>query len=104
MGSIKRAEKKAGKWSANIEKGFLAGVLGTIAITAAQEIEMKITARKASSSPAKAAEKILGITPSGKKDSERSKHERNLSRFVYWTYDTAWGGVRRIIESTGLRG
>lgn len=42
---------------------LIAGLAGTLAISISQMIEMKITGSKASSSPAKAVEKVLDIKP-----------------------------------------
>jgi hypothetical protein len=46
-----------------IGKGLMAGAAGTLAITLAQMIEMKITKRKPSAAPAEAAEKVLKVKP-----------------------------------------
>jgi hypothetical protein len=44
-------------------KGIFAGVAGTAAMTLSSTIEMKLRGRAASSAPAQAAAKVLGVEP-----------------------------------------
>jgi hypothetical protein len=44
-------------------RGLLAGLAGTIAITAAQHIEMQLTGRAPSNTPEKAGAAVLGVEP-----------------------------------------
>ena len=46
-------------------KGIFAGVAGTAAMTLSSTIEMKVRGRPASSTPAQAAAKVLGVEPVG---------------------------------------
>ncbi len=87
-----------GNLGAAIGKGLIAGLAGTAAITISQMIEMKITKRKPSTTPADAAEKVLDIKPAT--DEDKSK----FSQEVHWTYGTDWGMARGIIGLFGLKG
>ena len=86
-----------GALGAVIGKGLIAGLAGTAAITISQAIEMKITQRKASKTPAKAIEKLFDIGP-------EPGAEKSLSKEVHWTYGTLWGSARGILSLCGLNG
>ena len=72
---------------ADIVIGLLAGAIGTAAMTAAQTAEMKATGRQASTTPAKAAEKLFGADP------WTDREEETLSNQVHWSYGIALGGA-----------
>jgi len=78
--------------------GLLAGLAGTLAISLSQKIEMKITQRKPSTTPADAVEKTLDLKAAdeGKKTA--------LSHKIHWVYGTCWGVTRGLISLTGIRG
>lgn len=86
-----------GEFGSAIGKGLIAGLAGTIAITISQMIEMRITKRKASNSPAKAVKKALHIeaTPGNNED---------FSNEVHWVYGTSWGVMRGLLSLAGIRG
>ncbi len=84
--------------AASVGKGLLAGLIGTAAMTLSSTIESKIRGRKPSDAPAKAAGKVLGVSPVGEEEKKR------FSNIVHWSYGTSWGGVRGLIGATGLRG
>lgn len=86
-----------GELGSVIGKGLIAGLAGTIAISISQAIEMKITNRKASDTPARAAEKIFDIGP-------EPGTEEAFSNEVHYTYGTLWGTARGILSICGLRG
>lgn len=96
-------EKGAGKVSAKIGKGLLAGLAGTAAITASQIVLMKVTGKGPSDSPAKAAEKVLHIEPSGEGETKK-KNKKKLTNLVHWFYGTAWGTARGLLGSAGIKG
>ena len=50
-----------------VGRGLIAGFVGAVAMTIASTLEMKLRKRPASSAPADAAGKVLGIEPSGRK-------------------------------------
>lgn len=92
-------EKNIGsKLGAAIGKGLLAGLAGTAAITLSQMIEMKITGRKPSDAPVKAANKVLDIKP------QNAEKKQKVSQEIHWAYGTSWGIARGIIGLTGLKG
>jgi hypothetical protein len=87
-----------GDVAADFGKGLFAGVAGTAAMTVSSTIEMKLSGRGASETPAQAAEKVLDIEP------EDEDAEARFSNLVHWGYGTAWGGVRGLLGSVGLSG
>jgi len=81
----------------SIGKGLVAGFAGTAAMTVSSTIEAKVRKREASTAPAKAAEKVLGI--------ERFNNEGAEERFsnlVHWGYGTGWGVVRGLMRAAGV--
>lgn len=78
--------------------GIVAGLVGTVAITLSQLIEMKITKREPSTAPAEAVSKVLDVQPA----SEEAKQK--VSQEVHWAYGTSWGIVRGLVSLTGLKG
>lgn len=65
-------------------------------MTVSSTLEQKIRGRPASSSPAKAAEKALGI-----KSFENEAAEQRFSNLVHWGYGTGWGVVRALLRTLG---
>lgn len=82
---------------AAIGKGLIAGLAGTIAITASQMIEIRITKRKSSNAPAKAVKKTLHMeaTPGNNED---------FSDEMHWVYGTSWGIMRGLLSMAGIAG
>jgi hypothetical protein len=89
---------KLGDVAANFGKGLFAGVAGTAAMTVSSTVEMKLSGRGASQTPAETAEKVLDVEP------EDEGAESRFSNLVHWGYGTAWGGVRGLLDSAGLSG
>ena len=87
-----------GDVAADFGKGLFAGVAGTAAMTVSSTLEMKLSGRPASQTPAEAAEKVLQVEP------ESEDKEARFSNLVHWGYGTGWGGVRGLLASTGLPG
>lgn len=79
-------------------KGLLAGAAGTAAMTVSSSLEAKLRDRSASSAPADAAGKVLGIQPSDEAGEQR------FSNVVHWSYGTSWGAVRGLLHAAGLDG
>ncbi len=69
-------------------KGLFAGVAGTAAMTASSTIEMKLRGRPASTTPAVAACKVLGI------ELAEEQQKAGFANAVHWLYGTAWGSMR----------
>ena len=87
---------KLGNVAAAFGKGIFAGVAGTAAMTLSSTIEMKVRGRPASSTPARAAAKVLGVEPVDEEAKAR------FSNIVHWGYGTAWGGFRGLLSAAGL--
>ena len=87
-----------GDVAADFGKGLFAGFAGTLAMTVSSTLEMKLSGRDASQTPAEAAEKVLNVKPP---DEEA---EARFSTLVHWGYGTGWGGARGLLESAGLSG
>ena len=81
----------------NVGKGLAAGVAGTAAMTVSSTIEQKIRHRAASTAPADATAKVLGISEFAS-DSARNR----FSNISHWGYGTGWGAVRGVLASAGL--
>ena len=77
-----------GEVAAAFGKGLFAGVAGTAAMTVSSTLEAKLRGRGASTAPAQAAAKVLGVEPVDEETMAR------FSNIVHWGYGTAWGGVR----------
>ena len=89
---------KLGEIAAAFGKGLFAGAAGTAAMTISSTLEAKLRGRGASTAPAQAAAKVLGVEPI---DEEAMAHFSNI---VHWGYGTAWGGVRGLLTAAGLSG
>jgi len=87
-----------GDVAADFGKGLFAGLAGTAAMTVSSTLEMKLSGRGASQTPAEAAETVLDVEP------EDEQAEGRFSSLVHWGYGTAWGGARRLLASAGLSG
>jgi hypothetical protein len=92
------ARKTIDRLGCVIGRGLLAGLAGTAAITISQALEMSLTGRGPSSTPAQAVEKVFGIKALD------PQHEARLTHFVHWTYGTSWGLFRGLLDMVGLRG
>lgn len=82
----------------NVGRGLFAGAVGTAAMTASSSLEAKLRERGASSAPADAAGKLLGVQPRDPEGKAR------FSNVVHWAYGTGWGAVRGVIGTAGLHG
>lgn len=87
-----------GDVAANFGKGLFAGLAGTAAMTVSSTLEMKMSGRAASETPAQAAEEVLDVRPNDEES------EARFSNLVHWGYGTGWGSVRGLLDSAGLSG
>lgn len=71
-----------GDVAADFGKGLFAGVAGTAAMTVSSTLEMKLSGRAASETPAEAAEKVLDVEPKDEGAEER------FSNLVHWGDET----------------
>jgi hypothetical protein len=83
--------------AAKIGRGLVAGAIGTAAMTVSSTIEQKLRERAASTAPADAAMKVLGIE--GFCDDGAKSRFSNL---VHWGYGTGWGVPRALFDAAGL--
>src|SRR4051794_31759622 len=75
----------------DVGAGLFAGAADTAAMTASSSLEARLTGRGASSAPADAAGKVLGVQPRDPEGAAR------FSTVVHWSYGTAWGAARGLI-------
>jgi hypothetical protein len=80
-----------------IGDGLVAGVLGTAAMTVSSTIEAKLRHRAASTAPARATAKALGIAKF-----ENDLAKARFSDLSHWGYGTGWGVVRGVLGATGM--
>ncbi len=85
--------------SETVGRGILAGLAGTVVMTAFQKlVEMPLTGREDSYAPANFAEKVLPIHPG----SARSRKRLNYA--THFALGTLWGAAYGIAAHNGLRG
>ena len=85
------------KTATAIGDGLIAGFLGTAAMTASSTIEARLRHRTASSAPARATAKALGI-----KAFETDLAEARFNDLSHWGYGTGWGVVRGLLGASGM--
>lgn len=95
---MKNNHSVVGQIALALGKGIIAGIAGTAAITVSQMIEMKITGRKPSDTPAKAATKVFDVKATNK------EHKKQFVQEVHWTYGTMWGLARGGLGIAGVSG
>ncbi|MGD9485390.1 hypothetical protein WDH52_19435 [Streptomyces sp. TRM70308] len=90
---------KRANLAANIGCGVLAGVAGTVVMTAFQKlVEMPITGRGDSHAPADFAERVMPVHPSSPEDRKR------LNYVTHFSLGGMWGTAYGIAAAAGLRG
>jgi hypothetical protein len=82
----------------SIGKGLLAGLAGTAAMTVSSSIEARLRKRAASSAPARATAKVLGI-----KEFESDLAQARFNDLSHWGYGTSWGVLRGLLSATGMK-
>lgn len=84
---------------ATVGKGALAGLAGTVVMTAFQRlVEMPLTGRPESEAPARFAERVLPIGRS------RGARRRVLNYAAHFGIGVAWGASHGLATRNGLRG
>ena len=86
-----------GTIASSIGKGLVAGLVGTAAMTVSSSLEARIRHRAASSAPARATAKVLGI-----KEFEDDIAAARFNDLSHWGYVTMWGVVRGLLAAAGL--
>jgi hypothetical protein len=89
---------RIGMVPASIGKGLVAGLLGTAAMTVSSSVEARLRGRAASSAPARATAKVLGI-----KEFDGPLAQARFNDISHWGYGTGWGVVRGLLAVAGLR-
>ncbi|MFF0991494.1 hypothetical protein [Kocuria nitroreducens] len=83
----------------SIARGMVAGVAGTVVMTAFQTfVEIPLSGREASYAPADFAEKILPLHP------DTPQARQRLNWVTHFALGTMWGTAYGITAHTGLRG
>jgi hypothetical protein len=85
------------KVAENVGKGLVAGFAGTAAMTISSTLEAKLRKRTASSAPARATAKVLGI-----KEFEDEIASARFNDLSHWGYGTSWGVLRGLLAATGM--
>lgn len=67
-------------------------------MTVSSTLEAKLRGREPSTTPARAASKVLGVAPVDEQG------ERRFNNLVHWGYGTGWGSVRGVLGAVGLGG
>jgi hypothetical protein len=80
-----------------IGTGLLAGFAGTAAMTVSSTVEARLRGRAASSAPARATAKVLGI-----KDFDSDLAAARFNDLSHWGYGISWGAVRGLLAAGGL--
>jgi hypothetical protein len=80
-----------------IGDGLVAGVLGTAAMTVSSTVEARLRHRAASSAPARATAKALGIA-----EFENDLAKARFNDLSHWGYGTGWGIVRGVLGAAGM--
>jgi hypothetical protein len=81
----------------SIGRGLVAGFAGTAAMTVSSTLEARIRRRAASSAPARATAKVLGI-----KEFDSDLARARFNDLSHWGYGTGWGVVRGVLAATGM--
>jgi hypothetical protein len=81
----------------HIGRGLVAGFAGTAAMTVSSTLEARLRGRAASSAPARATAKVLGI-----KTFEDDRAAARFNDLSHWGYGTGWGVVRGVLSALGL--
>lgn len=87
-----------GAVAAAVGKGLVAGVAGTAAMTVSSTLESRLRGRERSTTPARAASRVLGVAPVDEGG------ERRFNSLIHWRYGTSWGAVRGLLAAAGLGG
>ena len=87
-----------GNVASAIGKGLVAGFAGTAAMTVSSTLEARLRGRTASSAPARATAKVLGI-----KEFDGPLAQARFNDLSHWGYGTGWGVVRGLLAAAGLR-
>lgn len=82
---LDEAPLQLGAVAAAVGKGLVAGMAGTAAMTVSSTLEARLRGREPSTTPARAASKVLRVAPVDEQG------ERRFNNVVHWGYGTGWG-------------
>ncbi len=85
------------KLSTAIGDGLVAGFIGTAAMTVSSTVEARLRHRAASTAPARATAKALGIA-----EFDDDIARARFNDLSHWGYGTGWGVVRGLLGASGL--
>jgi hypothetical protein len=88
---------RIGSIPASIGKGLVAGFAGTAAMTVSSTVEARLRGRPASSAPARATAKVLGI-----REFDGPLAQARFNDLSHWGYGTGWGVVRGLLGAARL--
>jgi hypothetical protein len=80
-----------------IGKGLVAGFAGTAAMTVSSTLEARWRRRAASTAPARATAKALGIA-----EFDGDLAQSRFNDLAHWGYGTGWGVVRGLLAAAGF--
>jgi len=83
--------------ASSVGKGLAAGFIGTAAMTVSSTVEARLRHRAASTAPARATAKVLGI-----KEFEDEIAQARFNDISHWGYGTSWGALRGLLSAFGL--
>lgn len=102
LGSDRHMHTMSGKrlsLASAVGRGVLAGLAGTVVMTAFQKfVEMPITQREESYAPAMFAKRVLPLQPADQ------QQEARLNYITHYSLGAMWGTAYGVAASTGLRG
>ena len=99
-GRVNKAAVASGGMAPAIVVGAVAGIAGTVVMTAFQKlVEMPLTGRSESYEPANMVQRLAGVRPRGK------RNRRRLNYAAHFAIGAGWGAAHGAIATkTGRRG
>lgn len=80
-----------------VGRGIVAGLAGTAAMTVSSTLEARMRRRAASTAPARATAKVLGI-----REFDSDLAQARWNDLSHWGYGTGWGVLRGLLGATDL--
>ncbi|MDX5419825.1 MAG: hypothetical protein LPK09_11465 [Hymenobacteraceae bacterium] len=90
--------KTVAQVASGIGIGLVSGLAGTLVMTAAQMIQMRISGREPSDTPYKAVKKTFGVEAQSDEDKEL------ITNAAHFAYGTTWGIPRGLMAQFGAGG
>ena len=88
---------RADRLATAIGRGLVAGLAGTTAMTVSSTLEARLRRRAASTAPARATAKLLGI-----REFDSDLAQSRWNDLSHWGYGTGWGVLRGLLGATGM--